>query len=170
LCREEYEPKHHRVPRRQYFHDPQAPLAEDLLPAAYAIVRNDRDEVLLVRRADDGYWELPGGRIEVGESAMSAAVREVAEEASVAIMVSALAGVYSDPRHVLVYPDDRVHQQIAICFHARALKAGHARPDSEETTDARWFEPGTTSALPMHPTMRQRLTNALDSNPGAHFD
>jgi mutator protein MutT len=158
------------VPRRQYFHDPQAPAAEDILPAAYAIVRNDHDEVLLVRRVDDGYWELPGGRIEVGESAMSAVVREVAEEANVTIMVSALAGVYSDPRHVLVYPGNRVHQQIAICFHARALEGGQARPDTEETSEARWFEPGTTSALPMHPTMRQRLTNGLDSHPRAHFD
>jgi mutator protein MutT len=145
-------------------------VAEDLLPAAYAIVRNDHDEVLLVRRVDDGYWELPGGRIEVGESAMSAVVREVAEEANVTITVSALAGVYSDPRHVLVYPGNRVHQQVAICFHARALEGGQARPDTEETSEARWFEPGTTSALPMHPTMRQRLTNGLDSHPRAHFD
>ena len=156
--------------RRQFFHDPQSPVAEDLLPAAYAIVRNGRDEVLLVRRADDGNWELPGGRIEVGESAMSAAVREVAEEAGVVIMVSTLAGVYSDPRHVLVYPGDRVHQQIAICFHATALDAGQARPDTEETTEARWFEPGTTSALPMHPTMRERLINGLDPHARAHFD
>jgi mutator protein MutT len=145
-------------------------VAEDLLPAAYAIVRNDRDEVLLVRRADDGYWELPGGRIEVGESAMSAAVREVAEEAGVAITISALAGVYSDPRHVLVYPGARVHQQIAICFHGTALKGSQARPDTEEATEARWFAPGTTSALQMHPTMRQRLTNGLDTHAKAHFD
>jgi 8-oxo-dGTP pyrophosphatase MutT (NUDIX family) len=162
-------PKHLGVTRRQYFHDPQAPVAEDLLPAAYAVVRNDRDEVLLVRRADDGNWELPGGRIEVGESAVSAAAREAAEEAGVAITVSALAGVYSDPRHVLVYPGDRVHQQIAICFHASALE-GHARPDTDETTEAAWFEPAATAALPMHPTMRQRLANGLDPYTRAHYD
>ncbi|MBV8996018.1 MAG: hypothetical protein JO287_20475 [Pseudonocardiales bacterium] len=34
--------------------------ARELLPAAFAIVRNDREQILLVRRADDGYWELPG--------------------------------------------------------------------------------------------------------------
>jgi hypothetical protein len=88
----------------------------------------------------------------------------------VAITVKALAGVYSDPRHVLVYPGDRVHQQIAICFHASALEGGQARPDTEEATEACWFEPGTTSALPMHATMRQRLTNGLDPHARAHFD
>jgi 8-oxo-dGTP pyrophosphatase MutT (NUDIX family) len=35
---------------------------------AYAIVRNDLNQILLVRRADDLYWELPGGRVEIGES------------------------------------------------------------------------------------------------------
>ena len=30
---------------------------------------------MLVRRIDDGYWELPGGRIEVGESAAQAVAR-----------------------------------------------------------------------------------------------
>lgn len=156
--------------RRQYFHDPHAPAAEDFLPAAYAIVRNPQHEVLLVRRADDGNWELPGGRIEIGESAVDALVREVAEEAGVTITITALAGVYTDPRHVLVYPDEKVHQQIAICFHATAPGGGSARPDFDETSQARWFEPRATTELPMHLTMRQRLTHALDPRADAHFD
>jgi hypothetical protein len=35
--------------------------------------------ILLVRRIDDGNWELPGGRIEVGEIAPQAVIREIAE-------------------------------------------------------------------------------------------
>lgn len=69
--------------RTEYYHDQTAPQAQHLLPAAYAVVRNDRGRVLLVRRADDGYRELPEGRIEVGEPASAAAVREVAEETGV---------------------------------------------------------------------------------------
>lgn len=144
-------------------------MAQDLLPAAYAVVRNRLGEVLLVRRSDDHYWELPGGRIDVGESAVSAVLREVVEEAGVVIEVTALAGVYSDPGHVLVYPDGTVHQQLAICFHAIGLDQ-QARPDNEETIDARWFEPTAVTALSMHPTMRQRLTNALPLPARAHFD
>ena len=90
--------------RVEYYHDVAAPQARELLPAAFAIVRNGVGEVLLVRRADDGYWELPGGRIEVGESASAAVVREVAEEADVTIKVTGLSGLYSDPGHVLAYP------------------------------------------------------------------
>jgi ADP-ribose pyrophosphatase YjhB (NUDIX family) len=70
----------------------------------YAIVRNDLARILLVRRADDLYWELPGGRVDIGESASTAVVREVAEEAGGTIEVTGLAGVYSDPGHTLAYP------------------------------------------------------------------
>ena len=90
-----------------------------ILPASFAVVRDDTGRVLLVQRADDELWELPGGRIEIGESASAAAVREVAEEAGVDIELTGLSGVYSEPGHVLVYADG-ARQQLAVCFHAVA--------------------------------------------------
>jgi mutator protein MutT len=99
--------------------DHDRPAPKRLLPAAYAVVRNDCGRVLLVRRADDGYWELPGGRIEAGESASAAAVRKVAEETGVTITITGLAGVYSNPTHTLAYPQGKgIYQQVAVCFHA----------------------------------------------------
>ena len=53
--------------------------------AASAAVLRGR-EVLLVERAKGalaGYWSLPGGHIEPGETARSAALREVREETGV---------------------------------------------------------------------------------------
>jgi ADP-ribose pyrophosphatase YjhB (NUDIX family) len=84
------------------------------LPAAFAAVRSSEGELLLVRRIDDGNWQLPGDRIEVGESAVHAVVREVAEESGITIELTGLAGVYSDPTHVLVDPDATIHQQLAL--------------------------------------------------------
>lgn len=97
-------------------------------------------------------------------------VREVAEEAGVTIKVTGLAGVYSDPGHVLAYPHQHgTYQQLAVCFHAFAA-ARDAQPDHEETTDAGWFDPEHAEQLTMHPAMRQRLTNALAEPHRAHFD
>jgi ADP-ribose pyrophosphatase YjhB (NUDIX family) len=159
-----------RMARVEYYHDVAAPQARELLPAAFAVVRNATGRVLLVRRADDGCWELPGGRVEVGESASAAVVREVAEEAGVTINVTGLAGVYSDPGHVLAYPHEQsTYQQIAICFHA--FSADHdTQPDHDETTAAGWFNPEQTARLAMHPAMRRRLTDALAKPHQAHFD
>lgn len=156
--------------RVEYYHDVAAPQPRGLLPAAFAIVRNDVGQVLLVRRADDGYWELPGGRIEVGESASAAVVREVAEETGVTITVTGLAGVYSDPGHVLAYPhEDGIYQQLAVCF--RAFTPVHnTQPDHDETSGAAWFDLEQATQLVMHPAVRQRLTDALTEPNRAHFD
>lgn len=120
--------------------------------------------------ADDGYWELPGGRVEVGESASAAVPREVAQETGVTIKVTGRAGVYSDPCHVLAYPrGEGIYQQFAVCFHAFS-PARHAQPDHEETTAAAWFDPEQATQQIMHPAMRQRLTDALTEPHRAHFD
>jgi 8-oxo-dGTP pyrophosphatase MutT (NUDIX family) len=155
--------------RCQYYRDDSAPRPDDVLATAFAVVRDEAGHVLLVRRTDDGNWELPGGRIDVGESASAAAVREVAEEAGVEVNVTDLAGVYSEPGHVLAYPDGRVHQQLAVCFRAWAV-GGTPRPDGRETDAVGWFEPADTAGLPMHPSMRRRLEHALADPYGAQFD
>lgn len=41
---------------------------------ADALVRNERGEVLLVRRADDGRWAMPGGWVDPGETPEQAVV------------------------------------------------------------------------------------------------
>ena len=154
----------------EYYRDPGAPHPHDVLPAAFAAVRNAAGEVLLVRRIDDGNWELPGGRVEVGETVGAAVVREVREESGVAIELTALSGVYSDPTHVLVDPDGSIHQQLALCFHA--VPAGGERPrfDGIETDAAVWYDPAATAELSMHPAMRLRLRNAVSAPQRTHFD
>jgi ADP-ribose pyrophosphatase YjhB (NUDIX family) len=159
----------HRRSRRQFFHDPAAPTPQGLLPAVFAAVHNGEGRMLLVRRADDGNWELPGGRVDVGESASEAVSREVAEEAGVVIKITSVLGVYSDPGHALAYPQGEVRQQFAVCFHAWAVDAD-AHPDLVETSAAKWFRPYETSRLAMHPTMRQRLHHALTDLEHVYLD
>ena len=157
----------------EYYQDPDAPSADDVLPAAFAAVRNVAGEVLLVRRIDDGYWELPGGRLEVGESAAQAVIREVAEESGVAIALIGLSGVYSDPSHVLLDLDGTVHQQLALCFHAVPSTSEHSqqpRPDGIETQEAAWYAPAALVNLAMHPAMRMRVHDAVTAPHQPHFE
>lgn len=60
----------------------------------------ENDAVLLCRRAirpRHGFWTLPGGFMEMQETAEEAAARESREEAGAAISVTGLLGVYSIP-------------------------------------------------------------------------
>jgi 8-oxo-dGTP pyrophosphatase MutT (NUDIX family) len=146
----------------EFFRDPSAPPVQGMVAAAFAAVRDVRGHVLLVQRGDDGNWELPGGRVEVGETVAEAAIREVAEEAGIDIRLTALAGVYSDPSHIVVYAVEGARQQIAVCFHAEpAADVALVRPDLVETVRAGWFDPPDTADLSMHDAVRQRLSDAI---------
>ena len=99
-------------------------------------------------------------------------VREVAEEAGVAIEPTGISGIYSDPTHIVVYPEEGALQQFAVCFHARpADRDGRLpRPDGVETSAAGWFAPAETPALRMHPEVRRRLRDALHAAAPPRFD
>lgn len=62
------------------------------LGAEGAVFRNGK--LLLIRRADNGLWALPGGLVEVGETLAEAAERELREEAGVLGRATQLLGIF----------------------------------------------------------------------------
>ncbi|WP_433889776.1 NUDIX hydrolase [Streptomyces sp. CA-111067] len=62
---------------------------------AGVVVRED-GRVLVIRRADNGDWEPPGGVLERGETVEEGVRREVFEETGVEVRVGALTGVYKN--------------------------------------------------------------------------
>ena len=49
------------------------------------IVRNEKGEILLQKRADNGKWGLPGGCQDLGENLRTTAVRELYEETGIKV-------------------------------------------------------------------------------------
>lgn len=154
--------------RVEYYHDSRAPVANSLRPTAFVAVRDQAGRLLLCRRADTLNWELPGGTVEVGESAVDAVVREAAEETGVTVEVTGLLGVYTDPGHVMVYPTGEVRQQFAVCFRANAV-SGDPRADGEETLNVAWIAREDLDDLPVHPSMRLRIGHALGDDYHVHI-
>jgi 8-oxo-dGTP diphosphatase len=87
--------------------------------------------VLLVRRADDGTWGLPGGGVQVGETWLEAAVRECREETGWHVTVTGVFGAYSDPAtQTFTYADGRRVQFFGVVFLATVLEQV-GEPDAE---------------------------------------
>ena len=51
-----------------------------VIPHSVVVLFNDKGEILLEERSDDGYFDFPGGGIDLGETAIDAAKRELYEE------------------------------------------------------------------------------------------
>ena len=107
-------------------------------------VLDERGWVLLEKRSDCGMWGLPGGRIDAGESAAEAAIRETFEDTGLHVRITALVGVYSEPAHRVVVHPDNVVQLVDILLEAEILSGElKVSPESEEL---RFFDP---AALPV---------------------
>jgi ADP-ribose pyrophosphatase YjhB (NUDIX family) len=150
--------------RRDYYHDPDAPPANSVVPSTTVAVRDDAGRLLLIHKIDNDFWALPGGGMDLGESIADAAVREVAEETGLTVEVTGLVGIYSDPGHVMAYDDGEVRQEFSVCFHARVL-SGEPREDGSETKEVRWVDPADVPDLSIHPSMRRRIDDALAGRP-----
>jgi 8-oxo-dGTP diphosphatase len=80
--------------------------------------------VLIERRNPPPGWALPGGFVDVGERVEQAAVREAAEETGLAVRLTALLGVYSDPAR-----DPRGHT-VSVVYVAEADGVPRAADDA----------------------------------------
>jgi 8-oxo-dGTP diphosphatase len=159
-----------RPGRRVHFHDSAAPMATVVAPSVFVAVRNERGQLLLVRRCDDGTWELPGGRVDVGESAMQAGVRETAEESGLLVKITGLVGLFTDPAHVIESSDGgETRQQFAVCFHAWS-PWGEPCGDLRETSEAVWVDPADVAALAVEPVARRWIGHALSGASEPHLE
>lgn len=154
--------------RIDYFDDPAAPKSNSVVPSANAVVVNDVGEILLIRRSDNDNWALPGGAMDLGESLVDTAVRETLEETGVQIEVTGLVGIYTDPRHVILYTSNgEARQEFSVVFTARPV-GGEPTP-SDESREVRWTAQDVLPSLQMDRSMRMRLDHYLTSDGTPHL-
>ena len=122
--------------RIDYYDSPEAPKANSLVPAVNVVVANDAGEILLIRRTDNGNWAVPGGAIDLGESVAQAAVRETLEESGIHCAITGIVGIYSDPKHVVLYTSNgEARQEFSIALTATPL-SGEPTPRASQATSA----------------------------------
>lgn len=109
---------------------------------AGSVVRAQNNQILLCKRAINprrGFWTLPAGFMELGESVEQAAMREAMEEACAQIEIEQLLATYSVPRI----------GQVQIMFTARLMSDIAVGPESEEVRLFDWKDiPWSELAFP----------------------
>lgn len=149
--------------RIDFYDDPAAPEANSMVPGVNVVVTNVAGEVLLIRRSDNQNWAVPGGAIDLGESMAHAAVRETREETGIDCEITGLVGIYTDPKHLVLYTSDgEVRQEFSIVLTARATGGTPTR--SAESSDVRWVPREDLGGYAMDRSMRLRLGHFLDGH------
>lgn len=112
--------------------------AKIIVPGVRTLVFDGSGALLLGRQAAFGSWSLPHGCVDLGESALEAAVRETREEVGISILRAELFGIYTDPRYSVTYPNGDQVQTFTIAFVARQWE-GTPRADGCEIAEVGFF-------------------------------
>lgn len=121
--------------------------SEPLVQATVKALVFDGDGRILLLRETSGFWDLPGGRLEAGESFEECLRRECREEMAVdCTVLDAL------PRHAWCAVDKDGNWRVMLCF-AATVDAGAIVP-SDGCEEHGFFRREELDTLPLYPQTR----------------
>lgn len=120
-----------------------------------AAIVQDAGHLLLHRRQQDDFWALPGGRVNAGETAHAAIVREFREELDEQIECQRLA---CTGENFFEYKGE-LHHEIGLYFYAKLApdssisKKDRTHPglESDRALEFRWFLARELASIDMRP-------------------
>ncbi len=119
--------------KRPYCETCASAIYENPVPAACLVVVDESNRIALVKRSVEpkkGYWCLPGGFMELGESPEQAALRELKEETGLDGEINRLLGV-------MATPNAQYHTVLMIAYLVRHYKGYLVAGD--DASEADWF-------------------------------
>ncbi len=104
------------------------------------LIFNQKGEVLLQKRSDDGLWGNPGGAMELGETIYDTIIRETKEETNLDLNPDDLKifKIYSGKEGHHIYPNGDEAYIVSIMFETNTY-SGNIKLD-EESLDLKFFK------------------------------
>lgn len=118
-----------------------SPPLPDILVAALALVR-DRRVLMVTARARDVLY-MPGGKIDPGESAADAAIRESLEEVAVRLRPESVHELFTVVTQAHGEPDGRL-----VCMVVFTAETGDEPRPSSEIDAVHWVDSGARDRCP----------------------
>ncbi|WP_445489994.1 NUDIX hydrolase [Niallia sp. 03133] len=109
-----------------------------ILTGVVVLVIDQHHRFLMVQ--SDNMWKLPGGFIEMGESAEEAGRREVLEETGINIGSLQLIGVFSGDEYFTKLPNGDEYYPVTIAYVTNDILSGDLKPDNIETQRVQFFK------------------------------
>lgn len=148
-----------RTIRTDYYHSANAPRPNSIKPAAAVAIINEKSEILMLRRKDNGKWTMPGGTMEFGESLASCATREVKEETGLSVHITDIIGTYTDPGVLVAYSDGEVRQEFTVVYYAEATTE-NVHLDGESSA-YQWIKLDALNNIPLAESQKRRIHDVI---------
>ncbi len=127
-----------------------------MINVSVGIIYNQQKQLLIARRADTapqgGLWEFPGGKVDVGETARQALVRELQEEVGIQVLEARLLLTF-----YYTYAE-----QVTLDFSVWCVDRFQGVPYGREGQPLRWVSLAELSTYPVPPAS-QSIIVALEA-------
>ena len=124
-----------------------------IMAGASVLIVNDKGELLLEKRADDGLWDCPAGSMELAESFEECARREAFEETGLKCGKLEYFTTESGKETFNIYPNGDQTYYAGVIFLCRDFE-GELKAQETEVSDLRFF-PMDKLPDPMTPLKRE---------------
>ena len=134
-----------------------------IMVGSTVLVLNDRYQLLMMKRSDNGSWGIPGGAMELGETTEETARRELLEETGLEVGELTLFGVFSGNELYYRYPGGEEVYNVSVVYTVDGIRGNVELLDGEHIS-FQYFElsklPENVSP-PIKPILRRLMETRL---------